>query len=383
MFFKHYVLMLNCGYQMSIIILGGCGEIGRFIAADLVKNGFNVTIADLREFQGKWLAERLGKRASFQKIDVRHFDTLVEILKDYKLVINNIGPYFEFSDWIPRATLQAGINYLDICDDHDVTLTLLKMNRLVEREGLTFLINIGASPGLTNIMAKMGAEKLDKVNSVRVLWYEDTGETIGLGQLMHWAHIAMGKIPIYRDGKWLNVKALTEREIVKFPEPCGLVPLYFVGHPEPVTIPRYINTDETVCKGGILPESDVLLTRTIDKLTPIKNIIIIKLICKFFLKILPLLTGETEQRAIISAFSSEIFGRKQQKNAQLSYSIVGPVAKLTSSPASIAAQMIIEGDITTPGVFPPEGCPDLNINKMKKELERREIYITEHPIQLT
>ena len=362
---------------MSIIILGGCGEIGRFIAADLVKSGFNVAIADIREFEGKEIAKRLGKRATFQKLDIRQFDKLVEVLKDYKLVINNIGPYFEFGDWIPKAAIQAGINYVDICDDHDVTARFLSLHERVEREGLIFRINFGASPGLTNIMAKMGAAKLDKVNSVRVLWYEDTGETIGLGQLMHWAHIAMGEVPIYRDGDWRRVRALSGREVVKFPGPLSNspIPMFYVGHPEPVSIPRYIQTNETVCKGGVLPESDILLTRTIDKLLPIKNVKILKLVCKFFLRIFPLLTGKTEERTITSAFRSDVLGLRKHKNVHLSFAIVGPVAKLTATPASIAAQMIIEEDIGTPGVFPPEGCPDLNISKMLKELEHRGISI--------
>ncbi|MFX0001981.1 MAG: SDR family NAD(P)-dependent oxidoreductase, partial [Promethearchaeota archaeon] len=173
---------------MSIIILGACGEIGRYIAYDLVKSGFNVTLADLREFEGRKIAEKLGNKATFHKIDVMDFEKLVEILKEHKLVVNNIGPYFMFKDWIPRATIQAGINYVDICDDHDATRIFLKMNKYVERENLTFLINSGASAGLTNIMAKMGANQLDKVESIRVLWFEDSGETIGFGQLAHWAH---------------------------------------------------------------------------------------------------------------------------------------------------------------------------------------------------
>ncbi|MBA7700306.1 hypothetical protein ES703_109017 [subsurface metagenome] len=56
------------------------------------------------------------------------------------------------------------------------------------------------------------------------------------------------------------------------------------------------------------------------------------------------------------------------------------MAKLTSAPASIASQMIVEKEISTPGVFPPEGCPDLNITKMIKELEKRGIYIIENAI---
>ena len=360
---------------MSIIILGGCGEIGRYIAKDLVKSGFNVTIADLREFEGKILANQLGNKTSFLKLNILHFDTLVEALKDYKLVINIIGPYFEFGDWIPRAAIQAGINYLDICDDHDITLKLLNLNKQVEREGLTFLINMGASPGLTNIMAKIGSKELDKVHSVRILWYEDTGEDIGLGALMHWAHIAMGKVPIYRNGKWMNVKALTEREIVKFPDPCGLIPIYYVGHPEPITIPRYIDTNEAVCKGGVLPEENILLTQVLDRLIIVKNVKLIKLICKFFLRIFPLLVGKAEEREVLSAFRSDVIGQRQQKNLRISHAVVGAVTNLTSMPASIAAQMIVENNKTTPGVFPPEGCPDLNVNKMISELEKRQIYL--------
>ncbi|NVM36543.1 MAG: SDR family NAD(P)-dependent oxidoreductase [Candidatus Lokiarchaeota archaeon] len=363
---------------MSIIILGACGEIGRYIALDLVNSGFDVVLADIREPEGNQLAKKLGSRATFHKLDVMDFNNLVEVLKNYKLVVNNVGPYYMFGDWIPKAAIQAGINYIDICDDHDATLNFLNLDKVVQREGLTFLINSGASAGLTNIMAKLGAEQLDKVESIRVLWFEDTGETIGFGQLAHWAHIAMGKVPQFINGKLAYTRALTDREIVKFPAPLGSVPLYYVGHPEPITLPRYIETNEAICKGGILPESDILLTKILDKLIPVKDIKIMKLIVKFFLRILPLISGKVEEREIISAFRSDVIGIKNQKKAHLSNTVVGPVAKLTSIPASIIAQMIINSDIKSQGVFPPEGCSDLNLEQFKKELKKRNVHIMEN-----
>jgi hypothetical protein len=39
--------------------------------------------------------------------------------------------------------------------------------------------------------------------------------------------------------------------------------------------------------------------------------------------------------------------------------------------------MIAKEEISAAGVFPPEGCPDLDINKLVKELEKREIHIME------
>ncbi|MFX0021601.1 MAG: saccharopine dehydrogenase family protein [Candidatus Hermodarchaeota archaeon] len=360
---------------MSIIILGACGEVGRYISFDLVKSGFKVTLADIRELEGEKLADRLGTNATFLKLDIMDHENLVEVLKNYKLVVNNIGPYFMFKDWIPRAAIQAGINYVDICDDHDATRTFLNMNKYAERENLTFLINSGASAGLTNIMAKMGANHLDKVQSIRVLWFEDSGETIGFGQLAHWAHIAMGKVPQYINGEWRNIKALTDREVTEFPPPLGSAPLYYVGHPEPVTLPLYIETDEAICKGGILPESDIMLTKILDKIIVNKHEKIMKLVCKFFLKILPLITGKVEEREIVSSFRTDVIGLKNQKNIHLSYAVIGEVARLTSVPASITAQMILNKEINSHGVFPPEGCPDLNLDKVKKELEKRNISI--------
>jgi saccharopine dehydrogenase-like NADP-dependent oxidoreductase len=365
---------------MSIIILGACGEIGRYIAFDLIKSGLKVTLADIRELEGIKLTQKLGTNATFLKLDVMDFEKLVEVLKNHKLVINNIGPYFMFKDWIPRAAIQAGIDYVDICDDHDATRMFLKMNGIVERENLTFLINSGASAGLTNIMAKIGANQLDEVESIRVLWFEDTGETIGFGQLAHWAHIAMGKVPQYINGEWKDIKALTDREVVNFPPPLGAAPLYYVGHPEPVTLPLYIETNNVICKGGILPESDILLTQTLDKIIINKHEKIMKLVCKFFLKILPLITGKVEEREIISSFRTDVIGLKNQKKYHLSYAVIGEVAKLTSVPASITAQMILNKEINSPGVFPPEGCPDLNLVKTKKELEKRNITILERKI---
>ncbi|MFX1242173.1 MAG: saccharopine dehydrogenase family protein [Promethearchaeota archaeon] len=365
---------------MSIIILGACGEIGRYIAYDLVKSGLKVTLADIREFEGKKLAEKLGTNATFYKLDVMDFEKLVELLKNHKIVVNNIGPYFMFKDWVPRAAIQAGINYVDICDDHDATRTFLKMNKYVERENLTFLINSGASAGLTNIMAKIGANQLDKIDSIRVLWFEDSGETIGFGQLAHWAHIAMGKVPQYISGEWRKIKALSDREVVEFPPPLGSAPLYYVGHPEPVTLPLYIETNEAICKGGILPESDIMLTKILDKIIVNKHEKIMKLVCKFFLKILPLITGKVEEREIISSFRTDVIGQKNQKKTHLSFAVIGEVAKLTSVPASIIAQMILNNDIVSHGLFPPEGCPDLNLEKMKKELEKRNIRIEQKKV---
>ena len=112
----------------------------------------------------------------------------------------------------------------------------------------------------------------------------------------------------------------------------------------------------------------------------IKHEKIMKLVCKFFLKILPLITGKVEEREIISSFRTDVIGQKNQKKIHLSFAVIGEVAKLTSVPASITTQMILKKEINSHGVFPPEGCPDLNLDKMRRELEKRDITIKQKKI---
>jgi len=360
---------------MSVLVLGACGEIGRAICQDLAASCGQVVLGDVREKDGRELAARLGSGASFRRVDVRDREGLARVLAGHAVVVNCIGPYFAFGTTVAEACLEAGTHYVDVCDDHDVTESLLALGGAARERGLVFLINMGASPGLTNLMARMGADGLDTVRRVRVLWYEDTGETIGLGQLMHWAHIAMGRVPTYAGGRWREVRALSQREVVTFPEPCGAVPVFHVGHPEPMTIPRFIKAQEVCCKGGILPESDITLTRVLDRVLVVKTAGTIRLLARVVLRFLPLLSGDTRGRQIRSAFRTDVEGTKGGKPVSRSRCVVGEVAALTGVPASIAAQLISGGRIRAAGVFPPEGCPDLPVETFLEELAKRGIRI--------
>jgi len=360
---------------MSVIVLGACGEIGRAVCQDLARSGVAVAVGDVRAGAGRELAGALGSGASFRQVDVRHRESLWPVLAEHDLVVNCIGPYFEFGTAVAEACLRAGRHYVDICDDHDVTESLLAMDAAVRDKGLTFLINMGASPGITNLMARMGADGLDRVRAVRVLWYEDTGETIGLGQIMHWAHIAMGRVPTYADGRWRPIRALSEREVVVFPAPCGPVPVFHVGHPEPITIPRFIPAQEVCCKGGILPESDITLTRVLDRIVAVKTVGTLKFLSRVVLRVLPLISGDTGSRQVRSAFRTDVEGERGGAQVSRSFCVVGEVAALTSAPASIAAQLIRAGEIRSAGVFSPEGCPDLPVGRFLEALGERGIRI--------
>ncbi|WP_162302138.1 saccharopine dehydrogenase NADP-binding domain-containing protein [Sulfuracidifex tepidarius] len=128
---------------MKIAVLGGAGLIGRVISTELVKRGHTVTVMDLvkPEFN-------VG---DFVKVDLKEVSETAERLKGFDFVVNSAQYYFNLDAM--KASLKAGVNYVDLGGLFWMTRKQLEMDKDFEREGLLALIGMGAEPGVTNVMA--------------------------------------------------------------------------------------------------------------------------------------------------------------------------------------------------------------------------------------
>ena len=52
-----------------------------------------------------------------------------------------------------RAAIRAGCHYVDVCDDWEPTLEMLALDTEARAAGVTAVIGLGASPGITNLLA--------------------------------------------------------------------------------------------------------------------------------------------------------------------------------------------------------------------------------------
>ena len=51
------------------------------------------------------------------------------------MVLNAVGPYVKFGVPVLETIIEAGVPYVDVCDDHDATEELLKLNEKAEKAG--------------------------------------------------------------------------------------------------------------------------------------------------------------------------------------------------------------------------------------------------------
>lgn len=256
------------------VLLIGAGMMGRGgIRALQQFDGIeSVTVADLNLEAAQEFVESLDfpeKKAV--QLDVTDTERVTELARDVDVVFNAVGPFVKFGVPILEAVIAAGTDYVDVCDDGDATQDLLELHEKAEAGGVTALITMGQTPGIANMQAKYVADMLDSVDSIKIAWAVGTppadmlpasaesydfpdAEAFKAASPAGWNHLvhsATGEIPIWKDGKFDTMPAWDSGEYVDFAEPFGRTHTYYVGHPEPVTLPRYIDIKNfSACLGG-------------------------------------------------------------------------------------------------------------------------------------
>ncbi|MFB0563513.1 MAG: saccharopine dehydrogenase NADP-binding domain-containing protein [Candidatus Lokiarchaeia archaeon] len=364
---------------MKILALGGCGNMGReaLRALLLEKDKIDrVTVADINfDSAQKFVKTLRDSRVDALKVDASNRSQLVKALKGYDLVMNTVGPYYRFAAPVVKAAIETGINYIDICDDVEPTMELLKLNQEARDAGVFIVIGLGASPGLTNLIAKDLAQPLDQVDEIIIAWVvgEETEEeevgglSEGQAVIEHMLHISTGKVITFRGGKHIKVPAFRVGLKLPFPKPLGKYKCYHVAHPEVVTLPDHIPGVRTVSNlGSLYPEINNFVFQQFSKAIEAGKYTI----PSAALEIIKLMEEQAEEErkkggekkpspsglylAAIGMMGGE---RGQNYYTTCSYE---PMSVSTGQPLACGTILFARGGSIDPGVHPPEAVFNLS-----------------------
>jgi saccharopine dehydrogenase (NAD+, L-lysine-forming) len=364
---------------MQVLVLGGTGGMGQGVARDLIKQERigKVILGDINTDPGRVQEKlRASGKVSLKKIDVNDHKGLVEAIRDADVVVNCAGPFYKTAVAVARAAVEAKVHYIDICDDYEATEILFAsdIDPAAREAGITVLTGMGSDPGTNNVIVKWYANQLDRVDEIALFWVVSIAELSGAAW-DHSLHMTIGKIPQYLDGKLVHVEGGTGEEVARFLEPLGTCTVRYVGHPQPLTIPRYIPGVKTVViKGALIPawvdelikeqkETGFLGREPIDvkgsRVTPYD----------LTLKLWDTIPKNRDNGPQSSGLKVIVKGERNGKQVTYTADIAGRMAPGTGLPASIAALMLDAGEIKARGVVAPEGCIDPE--KFIAELVRR------------
>ena len=376
---------------MKILALGGAGDMGRMAVAVLLDSPSvsAVSVADIDYELASTFVEMVNSpKLSAVQIDITEKEKLINLMSSHDVVINTVGPFFKFEVPILEAVIEAKKPFLDICDDWKPTLDALEMDEKAKSAGITAVIGIGASPGITNILAVQACSKLDEVDELITAWGLDIDIKAGrkpkyfikpdklmkrLGKkqdkpnaaIQHLLYETVEKIPIFKDGKMIEIDPLIEtEERYDFP---GYKDMYtcYIGHPEPVTLSRTIKAN-AISNVMYIGEMATNVVREYSKKIQDKELSIeeatIALNKEYVEMEKRVYSGEKEvleeyvggppTLSVIATGTKN--GKRKKVGVALGREPYGEMAGVTSIPLGIATIMLIEGKITKKGILTPE-----------------------------
>lgn len=236
---------------MRIFVLGA-GATGSLLAQLLERQGHTVWCGD-RDLER---ARRfLGKRSTIPvtEVNARNLRGIVKAAKGCQLIVNASASVF--NEIVLRAALRLRAHYLDLSSHltrNPFKAEQFRYAKKFEEKNRAAVINAGAAPGLTNLLAKRGADTLDEVHAVHIRLYESSESDDPISQWSPEVSFdeAVSHPRIYRDGRFQLGKRFSEIEKFRFAEPIGTARVVLAAQDEVATLPHFIPMRDLEVKIG-------------------------------------------------------------------------------------------------------------------------------------
>ena len=377
---------------MKVLILG-CGNIGSVAAEDLAKSlsSIQVVVADKSEARAKDVAERIGgSNVSWIQLDVTNPSNLANALKDFDLVMGFLPGKLGYR--LAGACIDAGKDLVDVSYMSENPLALTD-NAI--KANITIAPDCGLAPGISNILVGHAAGKLDKVQTVHIMVGGLPEKPVPpLDYVITWSpenliDEYMRKARIVKEGKIIEVEALSGLEEIEFPEFGKLEAFYTDGLrtlPQTVT-DAYDVWEKTLRYPGHAEKIKLLKTLGFfeEEQIDVEGVSVSPR--KLTVKLLEQKLRKPEIKDIV-ALKVEVSGVKNGRQTRYVYHLldhydekrgITAMARTTGYSASIIAQLILKKTLKEKGVVPTEkiGKNNALFQLFLDELEKREIRIAE------
>ncbi len=382
---------------MNIIVLGGAGAMGRIAVRTLTEftDIDQITIADYNEERAREVAASLhSSTITVKQIDVNDEERLHTLLRGADVALNAVEYVFNLP--VLKACIKEKVHYADLGGLFHITRKLMNMNEEVSAAGITAILGMGGTPGVTNVLARAAVDKLDRVESIKVQLgcSDDTPSSAPLVAPYSIRTILdeFTKQPqVFKDGDWYPQQPLTGQEEMVFPLPVGRATAIYSLHSECATFPVSFRDK------GIRRVSFKIAFPT-DFMTKLKflvdlgfgsdepvNVKGVKVspreVLARLLEMAPIEDVEPLDCDVLRIVASGEAGRQRVEITNqivvLPYRRWGISAGAldTGMPLAIAGHMLATGEITRRGAFGPEMC--VPVTPFFHELARYDMHVTE------
>jgi lysine 6-dehydrogenase len=374
---------------MKVLSLGGAGAVCQHATRDLAEfSQFDqIVIGDYNVSAAEELAAEIDDpRVTALKVDATDYDGLVRTFQGFDVILNGLP--WKYDLVVTKACIEAGVSGLDVSTVEDQW----SYDTAAKEKNIVFVPGVGATPGITNAMARRGADQLDEVDEIQINFaaFRCPAPSPGLLITFLWEfHPKTESRLYYRDGEFHWVGPFAGLKTVNFPGPIGAQEVCYIPHPETRTMPKSLGAKAVSVHGCFPPHAMRLAKSLLESGLYGEEKIVVKGVetTAFEIMFELLLAVPESKETPLWAYGLvvEVCGKQDGRNLKFTYWNRHPPQeewggqaayyKNIAIPLSIGAQMIARGDVKARGVVPPETAIDPEI--FFAELARRRIEIHE------
>ncbi|WP_066255565.1 SDR family NAD(P)-dependent oxidoreductase [Neobacillus drentensis] len=355
----------------KIVVLGGTGTIGQMIVKDLVESGMHVIAADLNLAKLEELKEQTNHRIEIESLNIQDSNKTKMVLSKGKVCINATNYIFNIN--VMKAAAAAGVSVLDLGGLYNLTKEQLKLDQLMKDSNILSIVGMGSDPGTSNIFSRYGVELLDVAEEIHIRYGSSTSGVTFPFAIDTIIDEATKNAVAVKEGTVLEIPPLADEELTFFHEDVGAQKTYSIIHSELATLPDSFPEVKTITYKDSWDPATIEKIKTLHSLgllqtEPIEvlgeNVSPRRQIVSFLQKLLAL---KEEPIWGKDSLLVEVIGWKNGNKASVKLELLtdyqpkwkaSATQYATAIPASIVAQMIINGEVTETGVKPPETCID-------------------------
>lgn len=204
-------------------------------------------------------------RLETRVLDVNDRAALMGLLADCDLCINGVPTFAGFQMAIFEACLETGRAYVDYGGMGVYTVKQKAQHERWKNAGVTAVVGLGSDPGLSNIICRAVADRLDRIDKINLYWGAtkigpDSPVLVPPYSVSTVLAEYANRSQQFLEGRLQEVPAQAGAETIDLPEPWGRTTFIHSQHSEPLTVPF----SEGIAEKGIreftwklsLPERD-------------------------------------------------------------------------------------------------------------------------------
>ena len=372
---------------MRVLVLGGAGAVCNETTRDLAQYSdfTEIVVADYNLAAAEALVEEIDdQRLKSVFFDADDYGSMLQLFPGFEVVVNGLPWKYDLP--VTKACVEVGVNGLDVSTEEEQW----DFDATAKEKDIIFIPGVGATPGITNVMARNAADQMDTVDEIQINFAAFRSPAPAPGLLITFLyefHPQTEERVYFKDGKYVWVGPFQGLKTVNFPGPIGEQEVCYIPHEETWTMPKSLGAREVSVRGCFPPHAMQLAKTMLEAGLYSEEPITIKGVDTTAFEMMHdilLQLPETKETPLWAyGLVVEVFGKVNGRDIKITHWNRHPPMdewggraayyKNIAIPLSIGAQMIARGEIDARGVLPPETVikPELFF----AELEKRGITI--------